>query len=74
MNTTALDNSIHARLDTDCRELSASEVSRVSGATKWERGTKNSDVVDARGGSISMLGWVVDFDINGNASGVRRRW
>ena len=40
------------------RELNAAELDAVSGGMKWTRGTKNDDVIDARGQSSLMAGLV----------------
>ena len=53
------------------RDLSTAEIDLVSGGMKWTRGTKNSDVIDARGGSMTFLGLVITFDAKGNPSSVR---
>lgn len=37
-------------------ELSTTELDAVSGGMKWTRGTKNDDVIDARGQSSLMAG------------------
>ncbi|MFZ0791099.1 MAG: hypothetical protein WAM94_15915 [Chromatiaceae bacterium] len=52
------------------RELSRDELRRVNGGMKWERGTPNADVIDARGGQTVILGLTLTFDINGNVSSV----
>ena len=51
------------------RELNAGELDAVSGGMKWTPGTKNPDVIDARGGQLSFLGMTFTFDINGKFSG-----
>ncbi len=38
------------------RELDTSELEAISGGMKWTRGTKNDDVIDARGQSSLMAG------------------
>jgi hypothetical protein len=40
------------------RELNAAELDAVSGGMRWTRGTKNDDVIDARGQSSLMAGLV----------------
>ena len=40
----------------DNRELNAAELDAASGGMKWTRGTKNDDVIDARGQSSLMAG------------------
>ena len=49
-------------------ELNSVELDAVCGGMKWTRGTKNDDVIDARGGQISLFGYSVTFDINGHIS------
>lgn len=48
--------------------LTDEELDRVTGGTKWQSGTKNPDVIDARGGQIKVLGWTITLDINGKPS------
>lgn len=50
------------------RPLAADETVAVGGGMKWTRGTKNPDVIDARGGSFTSLGITFTKDINGNIS------
>ena len=40
----------------DNRELNAAELDAASDGMKWTRGTKNDDVIDARGQSSLMAG------------------
>ena len=49
-------------------ELDTTDLDAVSGGFKWKPGTANSDVIDARGGQISLFGYSVTFDINGHIS------
>ena len=49
-------------------ELSTSELDLANGGMKWNRNTVNPDVIDARGGQISLFGYSVTFDINGHIS------
>ena len=51
-------------------DLTSAELSRVSGGMKWERNTKNDDVIDARGGQIEILGFTFTLDSKGNISSV----
>ncbi|MBR1142676.1 hypothetical protein [Bradyrhizobium sp. AUGA SZCCT0431] len=55
-------------MNTVNRELNAIELDAVSGGMKWTPGTKNPDVIDARGGQLSFLGLTFTFDINGKVS------
>ena len=54
-----------------CRALSAEEMDQVGGGMKWERGTSNPDVIDARGGQIDCGLFTLTLDINGRISGVQ---
>jgi hypothetical protein len=54
------------------RSLASHEIDAVSGGMKWVRGTSNSDVIDARGGSFVILGWRFTRDLQGNPSSVTR--
>ena len=38
---------------------------------KWTPGTKNADVVDARGGQAQVLFWNITFDVNGKVSSIK---
>ena len=49
-------------------ELNTGELDLATGGMKWTPGTKNDDVIDARGGQISLFGYSVTFDINGHIS------
>ena len=55
-------------MNTSSSELETSELDAVGGGMKWNRNTKNDDVIDARGGQISLFGYSVTFDINGHIS------
>jgi hypothetical protein len=52
------------------RELNAIELDAVNGGMKWTPGTKNPDVIDARGGQLSFLGITLTFDVNGKLSSI----
>jgi hypothetical protein len=54
----------------DIRDLAGTEPEQVSGGMKWTRGTKNPDVIDARGGTIRMGGIIATFDIDGDVSSI----
>ena len=54
----------------DNRELSADQLESVSGGMKWTPGHKSPNVVDARGGMVTVMGWTFTFDIKGNMSSV----
>jgi|KBSMisStaDraftv2_1062788.scaffolds.fasta_scaffold1434569_1 hypothetical protein len=57
-------------MSNESRELSADQLKSVSGGMKWTRGHKSPNVVDARGGMITVVGWTFTFDIRGNVSSV----
>ncbi|ACA15514.1 hypothetical protein M446_0971 [Methylobacterium sp. 4-46] len=48
------------------QQLSEQELDDVNGGMKWTRGTVNSDVVDARGGSYMIAGVRVNFGADGS--------
>ena len=50
------------------RELNTTDLDAVSGGMKWNPNTKNDDVIDARGGQLSLCGYSITFDINGHIS------
>lgn len=52
--------------------LSDDQLDQASGGMKWTRGTTNPDVIDARGGQKTVLGWTFTFDIKGNISSATR--
>ena len=52
------------------RELSPDQLESVSGGMKWERGHKSPNVIDARGGQMTVIGWTFTFDIRGNVSSI----
>jgi len=52
------------------RTLTSEELREVSGGLKWESGTKNDHVIDARGGKTTMGGITFTFDIEGNVSSI----
>lgn len=51
-------------------ELNLDRLDAVAGGMKWTPGTKNDDVIDARGGQIKIFGFTVTFDIKGNTSSI----
>ena len=57
-------------MQTDNYELDASELDAVNGGMKWTPGTRNPDVIDARGGQLSFCGFTFSFDIKGKLSGI----
>ena len=51
--------------------LADGDLDLVSGGMKWTPGTKNADVVDARGGQAQVLFWNITFDVNGKVSSIK---
>ena len=58
-------------MHTEIREPDTTELDAASGGMKWSP-VKNDDVIDARGGQISILGFNITFDVKGNVSSVTR--
>lgn len=54
----------------DNRALNTTDLDAVSGGMKWTPGTKNDDVIDARGGQFKIMGWTVTLDGDGHISSV----
>jgi hypothetical protein len=52
------------------RELSLDQLQCISGGMKWTRGHVSPNVIDARGGMVTVLGWTFTIDIKGNVSSV----
>ena len=57
-------------LSTARDELTLDELDQVSAGMKYERGTQNPDVIDARGGVIKVLGLTFTLDVNGKISSI----
>ncbi|MDI1262457.1 MAG: hypothetical protein PS018_04275 [bacterium] len=51
-------------------ELNIEMLDAVAGGLKWQPGTRNDDVIDARGGQIKIFGFTVTLDIKGNPSSI----
>ena len=56
-------------MHTEIRELDSTELDAVSAGMKWTP-VKNDDVIDARGGQVSIFGWTITLDVKGNISSV----
>lgn len=54
-------------MNTEIRELDTTDLEAVSAGMKWTP-VKNDDVIDARGGQISIFGFNITFDVNGHIS------
>lgn len=55
----------------EAAELTTDELDTVSGGFKWQLGTKNPDVIDARGGEVHFGSrYTVTLDANGKGSSI----
>ncbi len=54
----------------DGRELSETEFAQVSGGMKWDHTYVSKNVIDARGGSLTVYGVTMTFDVNGKCSSI----
>ena len=54
----------------DRRELREAELTEISGGMKWDRNHVSKDVIDARGGSMTVFGVTMTFDVTGKCSSV----
>jgi hypothetical protein len=52
------------------RQLELTDLEQVNGGMKWTPGTRNDDVIDARGGSFSFFGLTFTFDRGGGLSSI----
>ncbi|WP_439374726.1 hypothetical protein ACRQ5Q_26565 [Bradyrhizobium sp. PMVTL-01] len=52
------------------RELTDNDLLNVSAGMKVEDGTKNPDVIDARGGSMVIYGIRLTYDLNGHCTSI----
>ena len=57
-------------MDTGIRELTIDESEAASGGMKWDRNHVSQDVIDARGGYLTVWGITMTFDINGKCSSI----
>ena len=48
--------------------LTDAQLDQVSGGMKWTPGTKNDDVIDARGGQVKLWFGTFTLDANGKVS------
>ena len=58
------------KVSVDARELSETELAQIGGGMKWDRNHVSTDVIDARGGSMTVFGVTMTFDLNGKCSSV----
>jgi hypothetical protein len=57
-------------MNNDIRELNADELDAVSGGLKWDHSYVSKDVIDARGGSVTILGLTITLNANGKVSSI----
>jgi len=48
------------------------QLNHACGGMKWDHNYQSKNVIDARGGDITILWWSFTFDVNGNVSSVTR--
>jgi hypothetical protein len=57
-------------LKTRVTQLGETELDRVSGGMKWDHNYTSKDVIDARGGQLTVWGVTLTFDVNGKVSSI----
>jgi hypothetical protein len=57
-------------MDSGIRELTIDETGAVSGGMKYDHNYVSKDVIDARGGYLTVWGVTMTFDINGKCSSI----
>ena len=57
-------------MDSGIRELTIDESGAVSGGMKYDHNYVSKDVIDARGGYLTVWGVTMTFDINGKCSSI----
>ena len=57
-------------MTTETREFELNELETVAGGMKVTPGYRSADVIDGRGGTITVIGWTFTFDIKGHVSDV----
>ena len=55
-------------MTSEIHELNLTELNAASGGMKYTPGTKNDNVIDARGGQVKILWFTITKDINGKVS------
>ncbi|MGY3234159.1 hypothetical protein ACVWZ4_005321 [Bradyrhizobium sp. USDA 4472] len=53
-------------------EFTAEELEAICGGMKWDQNYRNPEVIDARGGSFTMLGCTITYDPSGKVTSVGR--
>ena len=54
----------------DLYELNFEEISAVAGGMKYDPNYASKDVIDARGGYLTVWGVTMTFDVHGKCSGI----
>ena len=57
-------------MDSGIRELTIDETGAVRGGMKYDHNYVSKDVIDARGGYLTVWGVTMTFDINGKCSSI----
>jgi hypothetical protein len=57
-------------MDHEIRECDIDELAAVSGGMKWDHNYQSKDVIDARGGSFTILGMTITYDPSGKVTSV----
>jgi hypothetical protein len=57
-------------MNNDIRELNTDELDAASGGLKWDHSYVSKDVIDARGGSVTILGLTITLNANGKVSSI----
>lgn len=57
-------------MDNRVRELTIDEIGAVCGGMKWDHNYVSENVIDARGGSLTVWGVTLTYDINGKCSSI----
>jgi bacteriocin-like protein len=57
-------------MNNDIRELDADELAAVSGGMKTDPNYVSKNVIDARGGSLTVWGVTFTYDIHGKMSSI----
>lgn len=51
-------------------QLEIADLEAVVGGMKWDRNHVSKDVIDARGGSFTIFGMTMTYDLKGNVTSV----
>jgi hypothetical protein len=53
------------RAKVPARQLSDSDLDQVFGGMKYDKNYVSKNVIDARGGSLTVMGYTATYDLNG---------